>query len=373
MNKKPLAFLIGALLATSGAWAGPPGQNTNGSTVHTVEADVDGFAQCILADQAFDQASDVGSSAAAWASALQFLNLFYEGDVKLDLVRHGMYGAVHQVHLTGSMGSGTLYIQLAQASADTEAEAEASANADVEAVAEAIADAFATIFAGIDVTIDLIVTEIDVMAGALVEVEAEAIAEAEAEADASGYGSGSGDATGGGTSVAVGAGAAGTTASFYVQGAKIEEFSTQLSLNSATFNYVYTDALASSYASAFATAAAYAMAKASVEAEANAELTFVWDLPILGSGSLPIVLDSDSASEAATVIANAVSQISAWAAAAAEATSELLAESSVGVTLAVEFEDLPGIEDWIEVTAEGAMSLSCSSYVNAQASALVGP
>jgi hypothetical protein len=373
MTKKPLVLLIGALLATTGAWAGPPGQNTNGSTVHTVEADVDGFAQCALAADAYELATDGGSAAAAYAFASQQFELFYRGDVQLDLTRHGRHGAVHQVHLTGNMGSGTLYLQNANAIADAYTAVDVSAGAQVEVVAQAIADAFASIFAGIDTTVDVLGVPITIKAGAEAIVDAEAIAYADANARASGGGGGSGDATGGGSAGAEGSGAAGTTASFYVQGAKIEEFSTQLTLNSTTFNEVDTDAIAESYASAFATAVAYAMAFASVEAHANAQLDFVYDLPFIGAGSLPIVNDSDSASAAARAIADVAIDIAAWAQATAYASSYLLANSSVGVTLAVEFEDLPGIVDWIEVTAEGAMSLSCSSYVNAQASALVGP
>lgn len=366
MMKRPLSLLITALTAAStGVYAGPPGQNTNGSTVQTVSAEINGFDFCIAANIEKAKESDGAASARAFASASQFFLVGAEGDVTLDLTRHGQNGAVHQAELTGKMGSLTLYAQNSATNVKASASAEAEADVEAEAVVERIAEALASIFIGIDFPV------ISVKAGAQADGSGYAEGEAVAEATASAAADADADGNAGASAGAFGVGAAGTSSSFYVQGAKIEEFSSLMSLNSRSFNKVNTKAMAKTYADAFATASAWALAKASVEAEAKGELEFVYDLPFIGSGSLPIVTDFNSASASAEVIADASAEISAEAKAWARASSELLAGSFVNLGLQVEFEDLPGpaSADKLEIAAVLDGALFCKGSVKAKAGA----
>jgi hypothetical protein len=370
INKKLLAVLASSLLA-NGAWAGPPGGNTNGSTTTTISASVIGADLCLASAAAGASYIDGGASAKSMALASSALAVTYTGDVTLDLTRHGKNGAVHQLDLTANMGNGTLFVQVATANTLVTSAAEADSSAQAVAASGLIAEALATLFQGINFDIDLIVTDITVVAGSEAEItaiansrsSAESLATAESEAAASGDGSAEASA--------LAAGVSGSGTSFYVQGANIEEFNTQLNLASAAFVDVQTGVLAQTFANAIATSLVVAIAESSAAAEAESSLSFVYDLPIIGSGSLPIVTDYVSATAAAKKIVEATEKITAQAKALAESSASILASSVVSSNLSVQFENLPGTEDLLEATAVGALVLDCSQVsASAQADAL---
>jgi hypothetical protein len=367
--RKPLFLLLASLL-TTGAWAGPPGENTHGSTTTTVSAHVDDFSTCLVSAHAISNDSDTGVSASALADAISNISVAYVGDLTLDLVRHGENGSVHQVDLIATMGNGTLYAQVAQSNTAVGANVNADASSAVDATAGMIAQAVATLFQGIDFDIDLVVTSITVKAGseALTEVNMESDAYAESSAVASSWAQAYSETSA--SASAMGGSASGGGSSFYVQGANIEEFEAQLSMTSGALVDVQTDVLAQTYADAIATSLAYALAEASVWAEANSQLSFVYDLPIIGSGSLPIVSDYDSATDAAQQIVNAAEAISAHAVAMAESSAKTIAGSTVDMNLSVQFENLPGTNDLLVANAAGNFDLTCSlATVSADADA----
>lgn len=354
------ALGIAALFTSTGAWAGPPGANTHGSTTTTISAAVDGVGVCLVFAHAADDDTDAGATASALADAMSDISVSYSGDVTLDLTRHGLNGAVHQVDLTASMGNGTLYALVAESAAHVDSSAEAISSVAVDAAAGMIAQAVAVLFQGIDFDIDLVVTEITVKVGseARTEVYTDANAFAESSASASSNADADGDTSA--TASATGDGSSASGSSFYVQGANIEEFEAQLSLTSGTLVDVQTDVLAQAYANAIATSMVYALAEASVYAEAEASLSFVYDLPIIGEGELPIVTAFDSATAAAQEIMNAAETIIAQAEAMAESSARTIAESAVNLNLLVKYENLPGTEDLLLATSMGNLELDCS-------------
>lgn len=277
MNKTKLFVLVSSLLS-AGVWASPPGENTQGSTTISVSDSVLGANTCIVPASAMANDADLDISASALASAMSaassYIDISYSGGVNLDLTRHGKNGAVHQVALTASMGSGTLFAQTASSGAEGSVGAAATASAEAEAAAQMIAQAYSSVFQGIDFSIDLEVIEIRVRVGtnataeavAAVEGATESSADAESGAGADGDSSASASAAGGGIS------SSGST--FYVQGANIETFTAQMSAASGTVFNVQTSALAQVYADAIATSLVYAMAEASSEAQAAGMLTF---------------------------------------------------------------------------------------------------
>jgi hypothetical protein len=331
---------------------------------------VDDVAQCLVSAHAAKSDSDTGVTANALADALSNITVGYDGDVTLDLTRHGKHGAVHQVDLTGSMGNGTLFVQSAASSAQTDATADASASAEVDAAASLIAQAVATLFQGIDFDIDLGVTDITVKAGSEAKTEVNMDSDAYAESSAFATASAAAGSDTDASASATGVGNSASGSSFYVQGANIEEFNAQLNLASGMFVDVQTDVLAQAYADAIATSLAHALAKASVKAEAKASLSFEYDLPVIGSGSLPIVTDFDSATVAAQQIMNAVEVIAAQAKAMAESSASTFASSAVNLILSVQYENLPGTEDLLVSSAVGNLVLNCNQdLVNANADA----
>ncbi len=363
MNKKMLFVLISSLLST-GTWAGPPGQNTHGSTTTTISDNVAGADTCLTpaAALANNSDSDVSASALAYAmsEATSYIDVNYSGDVTLDLTRHGNHGAVHQVELNASMGSGTLFAQVAKSETEVETDASAYVSAEAEAAAELIAQALMNIFQGIDFNIDLEVIQINVKVGTQATAEAVAEVDASAVSSASATSGSAADSDSSALASAVGGGVSSNGSSFYVQGANIEEFSTQISAASGTVFNVQTDALAQVYADAMATSFVYAMAQASAEAQSSGKLTFDWDLPIIGTGSLPIVTDSDSAAKAAQQIANAAQSIVAYAQAAATSSASALGGSSLAMDMMVHYENLPGTEDLLEIVGTGNLGLNCT-------------
>lgn len=373
MTKKTLLVLVSALLAT-GAWAGAPGENTHGSTITTISANVGEVGQCLVSAAASSNDAETGVTAGALADAISNITVGYVGDVTLDLTRHGRNGAVHQVDLTASMGNGTLYAQVAESSASVDANAAATSSAEVDAAAGMIAQAVATLFLGIYFDIDLVVAEITVMAGAEARTEVNMVADAFAESSAIAFSNADADGDATATASATSLGVSTGGSSFYVQGAKIEGFEAQLSLASGALVDIQTEVFAQTYADAIATSITYALARASVSAEAESELSFVYDLPIIGSGSLPIVTDYDSATDVAQQIVDARETIAAQATAMAVSSATTIAGSVVEMDLSVQYENLPGTEDMLVVTATGNFELDCSeasvsAYADVQADA----
>ncbi|UYI49169.1 hypothetical protein OFO16_22635 [Vibrio natriegens] len=363
MNKTMLFVLISSLLST-GALAGPPGENTHGSTTISVSESILGADTCTnpATATANDSDSDVSASALAYAmsEASSYIDISYSGGVTLDLTRHGNNGAVHQVELNASMGSGTLFAQVASSDAEGSSDAQSYVSAEAQAAAAMIAQAYMSVFQGIDEDIDLVVTEITVKIGTEAIASAVAGVEGSTESSVSAASGSNADSDSSSSASATGGGISSSGSSFYVQGANIEEFTTQLSATSGTVFNVQTSALAQVYADAMATSFAYAMAEASAEAQAAGQLTFEWELPILGSGSLPIVTAFDSATDAAQQIANAAQSIASYAQAAATSSASALGGSSVNMSMMIHYENLPGTEDLLEVVGNGSLALDCS-------------
>jgi hypothetical protein len=363
MNKTMLFVLVSSLLS-AGAWAGQPGENTHGSTTISISESVLGADTCMTPASATanDSDSDVSASALAYAmsEASSYIDISYSGGVDLDLTRHGKNGAVHQVELHASMGSGTLFAQIVESDTEGASEASAYTSAEAQAAAALIAQAYMSVFQGIDEDIDLVVTEITVKIGTEATASAVAGVEGSTESSASAASDSSTDSDSSASASASGGGVSSSGSSFYVQGANIEEFTTHMSATSGTVFDVQTSALTQVYADAMATSFAYAIAEASAEAQAAGQLTFEWDLPILGSGSLPIVTDFDSATNAAQQIANAAQSIAAYAQAAATSSASALGGSSVTMGMMVHYENLPGTEDLLEIVGNGSLGLDCS-------------
>ncbi|MEO2268394.1 hypothetical protein V1358_13855 [Pseudoalteromonas sp. YIC-656] len=372
-----MIFVLVSSMLSAGVWAGPPGQNTNGSTTISVSDSVIGADSCLnnAMDTANDSTSDVSVDALAFAisEASSYIDISYAGDVTLDMTRHGNNGAVHQVELNASMGSGMLFAQVASSDAQGNSDAWSYSSAEAQAAAAMIAQAFMSVFQGIDFDIDLVVTDITVKIGT--EATAAAIAGVDGSAvsgSSSGSESGS-DGSGSGSAGANGGGLSSSGSSFYVHGANIEEFTTHMTAASGIVFDVQTSALAQVYADAMATSLAVAMAEASAAAEASGQLTFEWDLPIIGSGSLPIVTTYDSAADAAQQIVNAAHDIALSAEAAASSSASALGGAFVDMGMMVYYENLPGNDDLMEITGVGSLSLDCSqASANATATASTG-
>lgn len=367
MTKKSIFVLTSALFATV-AFAGEPGKNTNGSTITTVSANVDNVAECLISANASSINSDTGLFANAIANTIYNININYTGDVKLDLTRHGQNGAVHQIELTASMDNGTLFAQSAKSSTYAVTNATAASSSEVEAVANMIGKAVATLFQGIDFNVDLLVTDITVKAGSEAKTEVNMEAGAYAKNNASADSSASAASESYAIASVTNSDNSTAGSSFYVQGANIEEFGTQLSLASGALVNVNTESFARAYANAIAASIVHALAEASVQAEAESKLSFVYDLPIIGSGELPIVTDYDSATNTAQQIADAEEAISALAKAMAMSSARTIGSSSIGMNLSVQYKNLPGTEDMLAATATGNFELDCS-HSNTSASA----
>ncbi|MEO2280473.1 hypothetical protein [Pseudoalteromonas pernae] len=375
MNKSMIFVLVSSMLS-AGVWAGPPGQNTNGSKTISVSDSVIGADSClnIASDFANDSASDSSMAAMgdAMSEALSYIDISYSGGVTLDMTRHGNNGAVHQVELNASMGSGMLFAQVASSDAQGNSDAGSYSSAEAQAAAAMIAQAFMSVFQGIDFDIDLVVTDITVKIGT--EATAAGIAGVDGSAvSGSSSGSESGSDGSGSGSAGANGGLSSSGSSFYVHGANIEEFTTHMTAASGIVFDVQTSALAQVYADAMATSLAVAMAEASAAAEASGQLTFEWDLPIIGSGSLPIVTTYDSAADAAQQIVNAAHDIALSAEAAASSSASALGSAFVDMGMMVYYENLPGNDDLMEITGVGSLSLDCSqASANATATASTG-
>jgi len=358
MIKKSIPVLIGSLMAT-GVFAGPTGAITYDSTTTTISADLNNVEQCLISAYAINSDSGAGLTASAVAKAVSDISISFSGDVTVDITRHGKHGAVHLVALNGKMESGTLFVHAAESSAQTEAETDVFSSATVNASVSMIANALATLFLGGNWNLDLEVIEITVKAGseAHAETHIETDAQSEGSAFASANASADSDSSASASVTGSGDSAIGTT--FYVQGANIEEFTAQLGLSSGMLLAVKTEVLTEAYANAIATSMAYALAEASAEAEAGGELSFFYDLPILGSGSLPIVTDYASASTSAQVIVEALDAITAQAEAIAQSSADTLAASTLDLSLSVQYEKLPGTTDLLQATAAGDLQLNC--------------
>lgn len=375
MNISKLCVLVCSLIAT-GAWAGQPGENTHGSTTISISDNLAGADACLAMTSAADLDDDIAISSSALAEAMSaassYIDVTYAGDVNVDLTRHGNNGAVHQVALNTSMGSGSIFVQMASAGTDVESYATAYSSAEAQAAAEMIGHALAVAttgidesgeFLGIDITIK-IVLELALEAMAQSQASSESTAVAESESGTTAESAASSSASGGGVSM--------NGSTFYVQGANIEQFDTQLSAASGSVLNVQTDALAEVYASAMVVSIVHTLAEASAQAQASSQLTFSYDLPLIGSGSIPIVADQDSGSQAALQIMNAAEEIVAYAQAAANSSASALAGSAVSMDVAVHFENLPGTEDLLEITSTGNLQLDCTnvlSSANAEADA----
>jgi hypothetical protein len=363
INKKMLAVLVSSLFATV-AWAGPPGGNTNGSTTTTISASVLGTDLCLASAAAGASYIDGGASAKSMALASSALAVTYTGDVTLDLTRHGKNGAVHQLDLIANMGNGTLFAQVATADTLLASAAEAYSSAQAVAASGLIAEALGTLFQGVDESALGVTVKVgsEAEVTAIAESNSSAKSDATAVSEAAANGESSAGASAGGANGSV------SGSSFYVQGANIEEFKTQLNLVSGAFVDVQTGVLAQTFANAIATSLVVAIAESSAAAGAESSLSFVYDLPIIGSGSFPIVTDYASATAAAQKIFEATEKITAQAKALAESSASILTSSIVSSNLSVQFENLPGTEDLLEATAVGALVLDCSQ-VSASASA----
>lgn len=364
MNRKMLVVLISSLLAAP-ALAGPPGDNTHGSTTTTLTESILGADSCMMGSPvaAADSDSTISSHAFAQAmsNAMSYVDVSYSGDVSVDITRHGNNGAVHQVALNTSMGSGTLFVQVSSASADIDSDASLYTNAEAQAAAEMIGTAIARLTLGIDESGDFLGVEITVKALAIAEIEASAASQASSESYASASSDVETDGSSQSVSSATGGGVSGSGSSFYVQGANIEQFQTQLSASSGSVVDVQTTALAEVYTSAMVTSMVYAMAESSAQALSRGELRFEYDLPLIGSGSLPIVTDEDSAEDAAEEIVNVAEAITAYAQAMASSSAQTMAGSNVTMNVAVQYENLPGTEDLLEITGTGNLVLDCSN------------
>ncbi|QYJ80369.1 hypothetical protein [Shewanella acanthi] len=372
MKKSILVGVISSVIAT-GAWAGAPGANTHGSTTISVSENLDDAKLCMTSAPASDSDTASSDSAHAWAFAESlaesYINVGYSGDVYVDLTRHGNNGAVHQVELTAGMGSGTIFAQVAKAGAEVNVDAQATTSEEVQATAMMIAQAVATLFVGPNWEINVLdLVDITIKIGAEAKIEAiasvEGTAQSIAESDAQAAAEGQSDAQ----STAAGAMGGVNGSHFYVQGANIEQFETHLATASAAIVDVQTEVLAKVYADAFATSLVYALAEASGDAMSSGQLTFEYDLPIIGSGSLPIVTDIDTASAAAQMIKGASADIGAFATASATAAAGTFASSSLAMGMTVTYENLPGTEDFLEITKTGNLELDCA-YVSANAEA----
>ena len=365
-----LAFILASSLLASLAWAGTPANTTKGSTTATVSAAVNDLGMCSLSKAMLSDDAVIGAHAHAFAQALAYMQIAYAGDVTLDVTRHGKHGAVHEVDLSATAGEGAVYAAVGYSSSWAAAVASDSTSAQVQATASRIANASKSLFMGIDFDIDLVVTQITVKAGTNASAAASAEASSGAYSQAIAYAAGVSNGSAASTAYAVGGGVTATNSSVLVQGANITNFQSQMGVSTGTFTNVQTSTLTQSYANAIATSMVYALAEASVKAEAESQLDFTWDLPILGSGSLPIVTDYDSATKAAQEIVNKSESIATLAQAMAKATAGILGNSSIQMNLQAQYENLPGLNDTLTASAAGNFNLDCSNaFATAEASA----
>lgn len=363
-----LAFVLASLLFASVAWAGPPTDMTKGSTTSTVTAAVNGLGMCALSTHMASNDTDAGVVAQAYAQASSYMRIAYGGNVTLDVTRHGNHGAVHEVDLSANAGEGALYAAAGYSRSWAHAVATDSESAHVQEVAQMIASAYANLFQGINFTIDLGVTTIHVKAGTNAYAQAYENAVSVASASAFAYSSAGASSQAVSSAGANGTSGAGAGSSVLVQGANITNFQSQMGLSSGSLTNVHTATLAQTYADAIATAQVYALARASVYAQAKSQVSFTWDLPIIGSGSLPIVTDYDSATKVAQQVLNKSEQIVKLAEGMANSTAGMLINSSVQMNLQAQYENLPGLDDTLSASATGNFNLNCSSaYATATA------
>lgn len=365
---KAIGSVLVAVTAFSLAWAGPPGENTNGSTTTTLTLEVHDFDRCATRAVALAASSstsaDADADARTFARAAGHVRLLAKGDATLDLTRDGLYGSVFQTQLTAAMGASQYYVVNSLASASSEADADADASVEVQLTVQRIVDALA----GVDVSLSFDLDPIPISGSVSAGAAADAIAEGKAEAAASAAGSATAEGGGSGSAQASveGTTTAGSHSSIYVQGANIEEFEGDLSFRTGSLTDVKTAALERAYTRAYVLAAARAMARAAVKAKAEAGLSFCYDLPLIGSDCLPLT-DDDMAAGAASAIARARDRILAQARSAAKSVSEMLIRSRVRMGVRAAFENLPGIVDKLELVGGASGHLACKDVASASA------
>lgn len=367
MLKKHLAILLAGLASTA-TWAGPPGENTNGSTTTTLSTTFLGDDSCIVQKIGSDVAIDFDTTGVtdsfAWAAAVAQASAAFEiawsGDVTLNLTRHGNNGAVFQVDMDGALGSGHLYALMSHSATTIGTDVSAEESVEVETFAEAVAELFPSFHAGLDIVVASV--SLDGFAGGAGYAEATAEAEAFASTQSSTFEASSS------TSSVTGGGSAASASNVYVQGANIEEFQAGLNLTAADVLQVNTSALASAVANAYATAIVYAAAETRAEALLAAGLEFCYE--VAGSGDCVSLLDfEESVFHVANSVASKSEDIWAFANAYAEAYANAMAGSGFASNVVVAYENLPGTEDQLTLVGNGNGTLVCGANAGAVADA----
>ncbi|WIO75034.1 hypothetical protein QP938_03770 [Porticoccaceae bacterium LTM1] len=373
MRKKQLAILVAALAAPA-LWAGPPGKNTQGSTTISISTPIMGSDSCLVNsmtnDSSMDSDSDGASSgnslAGAAAMAAGSLELFWGGDVTLDITRHGKNGSVFQMNLQGSLGSGHLFALSSSAFADTSTDAEVGVNETVNTFIQAVVDAMIDI----DSTLDIGVASVSLNGSASGSVAAELTGSASAIATTEASNSSAGSAS----SSASGEGSASATNSVYVQGANIEEFMAGLTLNSTSVISVDSSALASSLANSMLIAMVEVAAEARAEAMVNLDVEFCYDTPLTEEQCQQLVDVDDDAMEVAQDMVAISADIQAFAEAYADSLASVMADATVTMSVMVQYENLNGPDDLLTIVGSPSAQLNCDTSqtaVNTSATAEV--
>ena len=361
MVKKRMAAMLAAL-AITGAWAGPPGENTNGSTTITLQTTASGDDSCVVSDAdaalALDSDSGPNAQADAFAAASSMaeggLAVGWSGDVTFDITRHGKNGSVFQINLDGSVGAGQLYAMTSMANAATSVGVSAETEEEASAFAQAVATALVQL--GFQIGWPDIAT-ISLTGSTTGHGEAMASSGATAFATTESYSSG----YAGAQASVWGANGMGANGNVYVQGAHIEEFQAGIGLAGASVVAVDTHALAQSVAQAYAMTAVMAIAEARAEALADMRVDFCYDVVLVGSDCLNVLDFQASANHVANQINQNQAQISAFAEAYAESYGSLLAFSTVGMNAVAMFENLNGTEDLISLVGTPQAQLFCGT------------
>lgn len=369
MFMKKSAILATAMFATSAStvMAGPPGENTNGSTTVTLQASTSGNDACVVqqvqnaGDTSFDSAD--GSSGDAWAEAVAMasnsMSLEWQGDIELDVVRHGINGAVFQVDLEGAMSTGQLSVMTSGAEALAALNLDAEASAEAEEFVQAVAGNLYNLSAGLDILIASVQFngEAGMVGASNAGAEAQAIASTQSAAEAQAAALATAQT---GSDLTVGK-------RVYVQGANIEIFNAGITLQGTGVSQVEVTALADVVANAYATAVTVAAAEAMAQAEVGLGLEFC--VEILGdSACIPLFSISDAAMDFANELVSHEAEIQAFAESYAQAYASVLTQSQMTMSAQVQYENLPGLDDLYTLTGSGQGVLVCGD-ANAEADA----
>jgi hypothetical protein len=298
--------------------SGGPGEVNPGSTQQTVTSQFYGLGVCDVGAFASDydpESNPYNAEAHAYAlaSAMAYVQAIVIADTELTVTRHGKHGAAHLIELDATLANATIHLSTSNA----------YAQASVEAQGQEFASLYFSVYANAYSYYANAYSRVYGSSWNIADADADAGAGAHAYAYAESYSASVQDA------------------GVFVRGANIDEFEAGLTMNA----YSFVSTKASSYVDVIADAFARASANAYASAYAHAY-------------SSPYNYDFDRDYDSY--------YFSGWSEAFAYAAADSLAATLVNATYSANgtarFENLPGINDVLEIVTVNSSSISCSAF-----------